>query len=124
MNPHVLNPLYYTLTETAATDEAIAAGMPAYVAEATDIENKHLRRHIVNLMEDLEPLQSTYLRENNLTSIASIMRSPKQVCAMCEQFNNLPSTGQVQMMHAILNEGKTHLHAMIRAILERIDSIL
>ena len=43
---------------------------------------------------------------------------------MGKQFNNLPLAGQVQMMHAILDEEETRLHAMIIATLERIDTIL
>lgn len=123
MTLRALDPSYYTPAETVATDETIAAAMPAFVAKATDTENEHLRRHAVNLMDDLEPLQSTYLREHNLTSIAPVVRSPEQARAMGEQFNNLPPAGQVQMMHAILDEEETCLHAMIRATLERIDSI-
>ena len=118
-----LDLLYYTPAKMAATDEAIAAAMSAFVAKATDIENEHLRRHAVNLMDNLEPLQSTYLREHNLTSIAPIVRSLEQTCAMGEKFNNLPPAGQVQMMHAILDKEKIRLHAMIRATLKRIDSI-
>ena len=57
-------------------------------------------------MDDLELLQSTYVREHNLTSIAPIVRLPEQACAIGEQFNNLPPTGQVQIMHAILDEEK------------------
>lgn len=75
-------------------------------------------------MDDLEPLQSTYLKEHNLTSIAYILRSLKQARVMSKQFNNLSSTGQVQMIHTILDEEEIHLHAMIRTTLERIDSIL
>ena len=123
MLPRALDPSYYTPAETAATDEAIAAAMPEFMTKATDNEKELLRRHAVNLMDDLEPLQSSYLREHNLTSIAPVVRSPEQARAMGEQFNNLPPAGQVQMMHAILDEEETRLHAMIRATLERIDTI-
>ncbi len=97
--------------------------MPEFVAKATDNENKHLRRHAMWLMDNLELLQSSYLTEHNLTSIAPVVRSPEQACAMDEQFNNLPPAGQVQIMHTILNEEETRLHAMIRATLEWIDTI-
>lgn len=43
---------------------------------------------------------------------------------MGKQFNNLPPAKQVQMMHAILNEEITRLHAMIKVTLEQIDTIL
>lgn len=82
MTPCARDPLYYISAETAATNKAIAAAMPVFVAKAMDIKNEHLRRHAVNLMNDLEPLQSTYLRKHNLTSIALIVRSPDQACAM------------------------------------------
>ena len=93
ITPCALDPLYYTLAETAAIDEVIATAMLAFVAKATDIENEYLRCHTINLMDDLEPLQSTYLREHNLTSIAPIVRSPEQARAIGEQFNNLPPAG-------------------------------
>lgn len=124
ITPPVLDLLYYTLVETAAINKAIASEMPVFVPKAIDIENKHLRRHVVNLMDDLEPLKSTYLKEHNLISIALIMRFSEQVCAIGEQFNNLLLAGQVQMMHAILDKKETHLYTMIRATLEQIDSIL
>ena len=124
MTPCALDLLYYTPAKTAATDEAIGAAMLAFVAKATDIENKHLRRHSVNLMDSLELQQSLYLRKHNLTSIALIVRSPEQTRAMGEQFNNLPPAEQVQMMYAILDEDKTRLHTMIRTTLEQIYSIL
>lgn len=123
MASRALDLSYYTPAETAATDEAIAATMEAFVEKATDNENEHLRRHAVNLMDDLEPLQSSYLREHNLTSIAPVVRSPEEARAMGEQFINLPLAGQVQMMHAILDEEETRLHATIRATLERIETI-
>lgn len=84
MTPRVLDPSYYTSAKIAATDEAIAAAMPVFVAKATNIENEHLQRHVVNLMDNLEPLQSRYLREYNLTSVAPIVRSPEQACAIGE----------------------------------------
>ena len=77
MTPCALDLSYYTPAETAATNEAIAATMLAFVAKITDIENKHLRRHSINLIDNLEPLQSTYLRKHNLMSIASIVKSPE-----------------------------------------------
>ena len=95
---------YYTPAKTAATNKTIAAAIPAFIAKATDIENEHLRRHAINLMDDLELLQSTYLKKHNLTSIAPIVRFLEQARAIGEQFNNLPSAGQVQMMHTILNK--------------------
>lgn len=84
MTPRAPDPSYYTPAEMTATDEAIATTMPAFVAKATDIENEHLRRYAVNLMDDLEPLQSTYLKEHNLTSITPIVRSPELACAIGE----------------------------------------
>ncbi len=123
MVPCALDLSYYTSIETVATDEAIAHTMPEFVAKATDNENEYLRRYTMCLMDDLEPLQSSYLTEHNLTSIASVVRSPEQACAMGKQFNNLLPTEQVQMIHAILNEEETRLYAMIRATLERIDTI-
>lgn len=95
MTPYALDPLYYILAEMATTNEAIPAAMPAFIAKATDIENENLRRHTINLMNDLELLQSTYLRKHNLTSIAPIVRFPEQAYAMGKQFNNLSSAGPV-----------------------------
>ena len=43
---------------------------------------------------------------------------------MGKQFNNFPPIGQVQIMYAIVDKEETCLHAMIKATLERIDSIL
>ncbi len=98
--------------------------MPEFVAKATDNENKHLQYHAICLIDDQEPLQSLYLTEHNLTSIAPIVRSLEQTRAMGKQFNNLPPVGQVQIMLVILNEEEIRLHTMIRATLERIDTIL
>lgn len=84
MTPCAPDPSYYTPAEMTATDEAIATTMPVFVAKATDIENEYLRRYAVNLMDDLEPLQSTYLKEHNLTSITTIVRSPELACAIGE----------------------------------------
>ncbi len=123
MVPCALDPSYYTPVETTSTDEVIAVAIPEFVAKVIENENEHLWRHAMCLMDDLEPLQSSYLMEHNLTSIVPIVRSPEQACAIGEQFNNLLPARQVQMMHAILNEEKTRLHAMIRATLEWIDTI-
>lgn len=73
MAPCILDLLYYTLAEIAATNEAIPIVMLVFVAKKTDIENEHLRRHAINLMDNLQSLQSSYLKEHNLTSIAPIM---------------------------------------------------
>lgn len=123
MIPCALDPLYYTLAETAATNKEIAAVMLAFLAKATDIKNKHLQRHDINLMDNLQPLQSTYLREHNLTLIALIVRFLEQSCAMGEQFNNFSPARQVEIMYVIPAEEETRLHAMIKATLERINSI-
>lgn len=61
--------------------------------------------------------------EHNLILIAPVIRFLEQACTISEQFNNLPPTRQVQMIYTILDEEKTHLHTIIRAILERIDTI-
>lgn len=42
MTPCSLDLLYYTWVEMVATNEAIAAVMPVFVAKITDIENKNL----------------------------------------------------------------------------------
>ncbi len=123
MVPCVLDLLYYTLVETAATDEAIATTLPEFVVKVTDNEIEHLCRHAVYLMDNLESLQFSYLTEHNPTLIVPIVRSPEQARAMGKQFNNLPLTKQVQIIYAILNEEKIPLPAMIRATLKRIDTI-
>ena len=115
---HILDLSYYTSTETAATNEAITTAMPEFVVKATDNKNEQLQGHIIYLIDDLESLQSSYLREYNLISIAPVVRFPEQARAMGEQFNNLLSARQVQIMYAILDKEKTCLHAMIRATLE------
>ena len=74
-----LDLLYYTLAKRVATDKAIAIFMPMFVIKVTEIENKHLQRHAVNLIDNLKPLLSTYLKEHNLTSIAPIVKSLEQV---------------------------------------------
>ena len=65
MTPHALDLWYYTSAKTMATNEAIAVIMPMFVAKVTDIKNKHLWRYVVNLIDNLEPLQSTYFRKQN-----------------------------------------------------------
>ncbi len=67
-----------------AVDEIISTIMPEFVTETMDNENEHLQHYAVYLMDDLKALQSFYLMEHNLTSIAPIMRSPKQACAIGE----------------------------------------
>lgn len=120
----ILNSLYYTPAETAATDEAIAAAMPKFVIKITDNENKYLRCYTVCLIDNLELLQSSYLKEYNLTSIAPIVKFPEQTCIIGELFNNFLPAGQVQIMYVILDKEKTRLYAMIKAILEQINIIL
>ncbi len=75
---------YYTPAETTATNEAIAIAMPEFLAKVTDNENKHLRHHAICLIDNLELLQSLYLIENNLMSIASVMKSLEQARAIGE----------------------------------------
>ena len=65
MVPFALDPLYYTSAETAATNKAIAAAMPEFVAKTIDNEKDSLRHHAVNLIDNLELLQSSYLRKLN-----------------------------------------------------------
>ena len=119
-----LDPLYYILAKTAITNKAIAIAMLEFVAKVTDNKKELLWYHAINQIDDLEPLQSLYLKKYNLNSIASVVKFLKQACAMDEPFNNLPPTRQVQKMYAILDKKKTCLHAMIQAMLKRIDNIL
>lgn len=56
-----LDPLYYTPAETVVTNEVIAITISEFVVKAIDNENKHLRRYIICLMDNLEPLQFSYL---------------------------------------------------------------
>ncbi len=72
------------LAETTATNEAITATMPEFVAKATDNKNKHLRHHALCLIDNLKLLQSLYLMEHNLMSIAPVVRFPEQACAIGE----------------------------------------
>lgn len=51
------------------------------------------------------------------------MRFSEQTCPISEQFNNFFPARQVQMIYAILDEDKIHLYAIIRATLERINTI-
>lgn len=95
MTTYSLDPLYYTLAKTAAIKEAITSAIPAFIIKATDIENNHLRHHAINLIGNIEPLQSTYFRKHNLRSIAPIVKFLEQTCAMDEQFNNLPLVVQI-----------------------------
>lgn len=124
MVPCTLNLLYYTPVEIAATNKIIVTAIPKYMAKAMNNEKEFLWHHAINLIANLESLQSLYLREHNLISIAPVVRFSEQVCAIDEQFNNLPFAGQVQMIYAILDKKQTHLHAIIRATLERINTIL
>lgn len=91
----------------AITNKAITAVMLKYVAKAINNKNKHLRRHAVNLINNLEPLQSFYFREYNLMSIAPVVRFLDQACTISKQFNNFLLAEQIQMMYAILNKEKT-----------------
>lgn len=94
------------------------------MAKVIDNKNEVLRCHAINLLNDLEPLQSSYLKKHNLTTIAPVVRISEQTCTMGKLFNNLPPTIQIQMMYAILNKEETRLYAMIRATLKSIDTIL
>lgn len=123
MVPCTLDLLYYTSVETVATDKVIIAAMPKFIVKVTDNENKHLWRYAVNLIDNLELLQSLYLKEHNLTSIAPVLKSLKQARAISTQFNNLLFTSPVQMMYAILDEKKIYLYTMIRAKLKEMDNI-
>lgn len=107
MIPCVLDLSYYIPTKTAITNKAITAVMLKYMAKAINNKNKHLRRHAVNLIDNLELLQSFYFREYNLMSIAPVVRFLDQACTISKQFNNLLLAEQVQMMYAILNKEKT-----------------
>lgn len=70
---YALDPLYYTPAKIAAINEAIATIMPVFVAKEMNIENKHLRQYIVNL-----------IREHSLTSIALVIQYPQQAHAIDE----------------------------------------
>lgn len=102
----------------AAIKKAISIAMLEFVAKIMENENEHLKRHTICLINDLESLQSSYLTEHNLTSIALIVRFLKQARIISKQFNNLPLIKQVQMIHTILNKKEIHLHAMIKTTLE------
>lgn len=67
---------YYTLAKTTATNKAIIVVMPAFVAKVMDIKNKHLRHHIINLIDNLELLRSMYPKKHNLTLITPNVRFP------------------------------------------------
>lgn len=107
---YVLDPSYYTLAEIVVINKAIATTMSEFVVKATDNKNKHLWYYVVCLIEDLELLQSLYLTEYNLMSIALIVRSSEQVCLMSKQFDNLLLARYIPMIYIILNKEKTCLH--------------
>lgn len=119
-----LVPLYNTLAKTAITDEAVAAIILIFLATWTNNKNKHLWCYIVDLMDNLELLQFSHLKKHNLILIILVVRFLRLVCAINEQFNNFLSNRQVQIIYTILEEEKIHLHATIRATLERINTIL
>lgn len=98
--------------------------MSKFVAKVTDNKVKHLRCYAVNLMNNLEPLQSYYLKKYNLASIVLIVRSLEQARVINEKSNNFSSAKQVQMMYTILDEEEICLYAMIKATLKRINTIL
>lgn len=72
--PHALYLLYHILTKIVIINKAIAAIMSEFITKTTYNENKHLQRHAVYLMVNLELLLFFYLREYNLISIAPVMR--------------------------------------------------
>ncbi len=64
---------YHTPAETEATNNTIAAALPAFERKASEVENEHLRHHAQMLAEDLDPLGKMYLREHELTSNAPVV---------------------------------------------------
>lgn len=74
MISHTPNLLYYILGEMIAIDEIIAITMPAFITKTMNIKNKHLLHHVVNLINNLKLLQSTYFKENILILIVSVNR--------------------------------------------------
>lgn len=120
----IVDLLYYTMAKMTIINEAIAIVFPDFMAKLVETEDKHLRKHVVNLIDNLKQFQHTYLMEHNLMPIALIVRSPSQGYTISEQFNNFLPVRQVQMMFAILNEKEIYLHTIIRAMLKRIDIIL
>lgn len=121
--PRASSPSYHTPAETEATNNTIAAALPAFERKASEVENEHLRHHAQMLAEDLDPLGETYLREHKLTSNAPVVRSREQARVISDHFSNLPPAGQVEMMHAILDEEETRLHTLIKSSYERIDTV-
>lgn len=51
-----LDPLYYTIVESAATNESIIAILPDFIEKITETEDKYLWSYIINLMNELKPL--------------------------------------------------------------------
>lgn len=112
------------MVEIAVTDKAVAIVLPDFVEKVIETEDKHLWSHALKLMKKLEPLQPLYLTEHNLTLITPIVRFPEQDYIIGELFTNLPPAEQTKMMHIILNKEEKHLHVIIRAIIEQIDTVL
>ncbi len=121
--PRASSLFYHMPAETEATNNTIAAALPAFERKASKVENEHLRNHAQMLAKDLDPLGETYLREHELTSNTPVVRSRELACVISNHFSNLPPAGQVEMMHAILDEEETCLHTLIKSSYERIDTV-
>lgn len=118
-----LSPTYHTPAQTANFEAGMAAAMPALLQSAQEKESAHLRRHANALADDLEPLDTNFLGQHDLTSIATVIRSIEEARPLGEQFLNETPIGQAHMVFGILEEEETRLHAMIRAAYERKDSV-
>ncbi len=121
--PYTSSPSYHMPVETEATNNTIAAALPAFEKKASEFENEYLRHHVQMLAEDLDLLSETYLREQELISNTPIVQSRELACIISDHFNNLLPTSQFEIIHTILDEEGTRLHILIKSSYERIDTV-
>lgn len=69
---YALSFFYHRLADTKATDNIIVATLSAFQKKASKIKNKHLCYYAQMLTKDLETIDKTYLRNENLISNASV----------------------------------------------------
>ncbi len=114
---------YHTLAKTEATNNTIAATLPAFKRKISKIENKYLRHYVQMLAKYLNLFGESYLREHELILNTPIVRLCKVACVISNHFSNLSPSGKVEMMYAILDEEEICLHILINSSYERIDTI-
>lgn len=111
------------LAEMEVTNNIIAVVLLLFGKKVFKVNKKYLRYHMQIFIKDLDPHSIMYLKKYELTSNAPVIQSRKLVCIISNYFSNLLPTGQVKIIHRILNKEETRLYTLIKSNYKGIDTV-